>query len=378
MKEKLSWITGLKGVAALVILIHHFALFFYPGFIYTTPDNIRISGGLELKIAQTPFNIFSWGGVTGVCIFFTISGFLIAYNYYKKDKKYDSNYMIKRYIKLMLPILISSIIIFIIVKSQIFRTESLMELYRRNGLNNSYTYYNENIFTLIWNSLFTLFKTASCPINPPMWTMKNELIYSLLSALLINVTGKSKYRFIIYSIIFLLFINTYYICFILGIVLCDIWINKKNIINYLNRLDIKIILLLSGLLLLSSTYANQFTAYYSTINNLFEEIDYIVFYHSIGSAFILLFFLLTLNAKKLFSKKVLLFLGEQSLFIYLFHWVIINTFSMFIVVKLNKYLKYYQSCLISLVLSFILIILMSKYFGKYITAITSWVVKKIK
>ena len=154
--------------------------------------------------------------------------------------------------------------------------------------------------------------------------------------------------------------------------------NKQNIINYLNRFDIKIIILLFGLLLFSCTYANQFTIYYSVINNLFEEIDYIVFYHSIGSALILLFFLLTINARKLFSKKLFLFLGEQSLFIYLFHWVIINTFSMFIVVKLNRYLKYYQSCLISLVLSFIVIILMSKYFGKYITAITSWVVKKIK
>lgn len=185
--------------------------------------------------------------------------------------------MIKKYMKLMIPILISSIIIFIIVRSRIFRTDSLLELYKNNGLNNSYTYYNENIFTLIWNALFTLFKTASCPINPPMWTMKNELIYSLLSALLINVTGKSKYRFFIYTIIFLLFINTYYICFILGIVLCDIWINKKNIIKYLNKFDIKIIILFVGLLLLSSTYANQFTAYYSTINNLFEDIDYIVF-----------------------------------------------------------------------------------------------------
>ncbi len=378
MKEKLSWITGLKGVAALVILIHHFALYFYPGFIYTTADNIKMKGGLELKIAQTPLNIFSWGGVTGVCIFFTISGFLIAYNYYKKEKKYDASYMIKRYLKLMIPILISSTIIFLIVKSKIFRTDSLLELYKNSGLNNSYTYYNENIFTLIWNSLFTLFKTASCPINPPMWTMKNELIYSILSGLLINVTGKSKYRFIIYFIIFLLFINTYYICFILGIVLCDVWVNKQNIINYLNRFDIKIIILLFGLLLFSCTYANQFTIYYSVINNLFEEIDYIVFYHSIGSALILLFFLLTINARKLFSKKLFLFLGEQSLFIYLFHWVIINTFSMFIVVKLNRYLKYYQSCLISLVLSFIVIILMSKYFGKYITAITSWVVKKIK
>ena len=331
---------------------------------------------VELKIAKTPFNIFNWGGVTGVCIFFTLSGFLIAYNYYKKDKKYDASYMIKRYLKLMIPVLVSSVIIFLIVKSKIFRTDSLLEIYQLNGLSSSYTYYNENIFTLIWNALFTLFKTASCPINPPMWTMKNELIYSLLSGILINVTGKSKYRFIIYSIMFLLFINTYYICFILGIVLCDIWINKKNIINYLNRLDIKIIILLIGLLLLSSTYANQFTIYYSVINNLFEEIDYIVFYHSIGSALIILFFLLTLNARKLFSKKVFSFLGEQSLFIYLFHWVVIETFSMYTVVTLSKYMKYYQACLISFCLSVILVIIMAKYFGKYITTITNWVVKK--
>lgn len=377
MKKNTSWITGLKGVSAVIIFIHHFALFFYPGFIDTASGNMRTSIGLEAKIARTPLNIFSWAGVAGVCIFFTISGFLIAYNFYKKRTNYDINYIIKRYFKLMIPVLLSAIIIFFIIKSRIFRTDYLVKMYDSIGLRNNYSEYNSSFVSMIWESIITLFRTSSFPTNPPMWTMKYELIYSIASVLLINVIGNHKNRYYLYPLIVLITLNSYFLCFILGIILCDLWFNHEKILNYLNRFDFKVILLIISLFLLSSTYLNQGTFCYSILNNLFNGIDYLVVFHSLGAAALILYFLLSEKTKKLFSKKLLLYLGKQSLYIYLFHWVILNTISMYIVLVLDKYLRYYQSSLISFIISSVILMFSANYFGRYISKITNLIVSKI-
>ena len=377
MNKKINWITGLKGVSALVIFIHHFALFFYPALIDGTLQSIRTSNNLELKIARSPFNIFGFGAAMGVCMFFTISGFLIAYNYYKRNRNYDISSTLKRYLKLMIPVLVSSVIIFLIVKSRIFRTEGLIKMYSKIGLNNNYASYNENIFNVIWSSLITLFRTSSFPINPPMWTMKLELIYSVVSMLIINMIGKSNKRYLIYIFIIFITLNSYFLCFILGIALCDIWLNNKAKLESLNKWDIKLIILFIGLFLISSTYLNQDTFIYEVIKNMFNNIDYIVTFHSIGVALLILYFLLSDKIKNIFSKKIFVFFGKQSLGIYLFHWVIINTVSMYIVLVINKYLKYYQSTIISFVLTLIIVMFFSCYFTKYINIITNKITKKI-
>lgn len=369
--NKIYWINGLKGVAAVVVLIHHFALFFYPAFIEPAISNIKTSGNLELKIARTPLNIFGWGGNSAVCIFFLLSGFLIAFNFFKSPNKIDNvKKIVKRYLKLVIPILISSIIIFFIVKSRIFRTDHLIEVYKNLGLRNNYAEYNQTIFEVICDSIIGLFKTGSFPINPPMWTMRVELIYSVATMIYLSAIGKSDKRYIIYFFTILFMINSYFLCFILGVILCDLWYNKNEIFDKLNRFDIKLIILIIGLFFISTTYINQSEILYSIINNLFKGIDYMVFYHSFGAFFIVLFLMISKKSQKIFSMKLFNWLGDLSLSIYLFHWVIINTVSMFTVSFLIKYLKYYQACIISFIITFIVVILISKYFDKYIKKIT--------
>ena len=377
MKNSTKWITGLKGITALIIFIHHFALFFYPGFIDCAPGNTRTSIGLEYKIAMTPLNIFSWGGIAGVCIFFTVSGFLIAYNFYVRKSDYGAEYIVKRYLKLMFPVLLSSIIIFFIIKSNLFRTDKLIEMYSKIGLRNNYSGYNPNLLSVIWESTINLFRTSSFPINPPMWTMKYELIYSIIAVTLISAVGNSKYRYIIYSVMILIVLNSYFLCFILGILLCDIWINQRSFIEKINSFDIRIILILLSLFLLSSTYANQGKMFYLILNNLFIDIDYLVVFHSIVASLLILFLLLSERIRNLLSKKIFMYFGKKSLYIYLFHWVIINTFSMFIALILNNYIQYYQAAIISFFISFFILLLFSKYFGEYITKIVNALVNEI-
>ena len=50
---------------------------------------------------------------------------------------------------------------------------------------------------------------------------------------------------------------------------------------------------------------------------------------------------------------------------------------MFIVFVLNNHIQYYQASIISFIISFIILLLFSNYFGGYITKITNAIVGKI-
>ena len=118
--KKIPWITGIKGIAALLVFFHHFFLFFYPVFCNGNSTNKIVN-----IIIKTPLNIFSYAGNSSVCLFYLISGFLISYTYfYINNKNQKISSIFKRYFQLAIPILLSSIIIYIILKSEIFRTET--------------------------------------------------------------------------------------------------------------------------------------------------------------------------------------------------------------------------------------------------------------
>lgn len=377
-KEKLNWITGLKGIAALTVFIHHFFLYFYPAFCNGETNSLRTSNSIELKIIKTPLNIFGWGGNFAVCLFFMISGFLIAYSYFvlnKRKQKIDS--IFKRYFNLMFPILFSSVIIFFVLKSQIFRTENLLTLYKSIGLKSYYSNFNLNLIDVIKQSVYIIFNTSSAEINPPLWTMKAELSYSILSMMILYIFGKDKKRIFVYIFLLLFNINNYFSCFVLGIILSDIYYNKNEIFNKLNKKDIKLAILITGLYLASYTYLASYSKLYSILSFDLKNIDPNLLYHTIGSFLIMTFILLSDFSKRILSNKYIVKIGNLSLNIYLFHWLIINTMSMFIVLKLFKYTKYFVAVIISFIISTIVLYIISKYFDKYFKRATSFLSNKI-
>ena len=82
-------------------------------------------------------------------------------------------------------------------------------------------------------------------------------------------------------------------------------------------------------------------------------------------------------AKKALSFKWLQKIGDMSLSIYIIHWVIINTLSMYIVTKILPYTRYFVAVLISLVISTIVVIILSNIFEKRIRKFTKFINKFI-
>lgn len=329
-------------------------------------------------IIKTPLNIFSYAGNFSVCLFYLISGFLISYAYfYKNNRTQKIDSIFKRYFQLVIPILLSNIIIFAILKSGLFRTDNLINLYSQNGFDNYYKNFDMNFFDVISTSFYNIFSTGNAAINPPLWTMKNELIFSVIVMLILSIFGNNKNRIYVYLFIILFFPDSYLMCFIFGVVLLELSINKNDFLLKINRIDVKIIIFLLGLYLSSYTYLASQSKIYSLLDFDLVNLDKNVIYHGLGAMLIMLFILLSKKMQKILSNKFFVKLGNISLNIYLFHWVIINTISMYIVYKLLLLFEYFISVLISFIISTIITIVVSKYFDKYIKSITKFFCDKI-
>src|SRR5687767_11167726 len=109
-KNKLEFLDGVRGVAAIIVVLHHFGIAFFPAINFLDPEKIHLGNGqLELTIAKTPLNIFFNGGFA-VSVFFVLSGFVLSYKFHLSgSRQLLTTYAAKRYFRLLLPVAASII-----------------------------------------------------------------------------------------------------------------------------------------------------------------------------------------------------------------------------------------------------------------------------
>ena len=371
MKKEINWIYGIKGILALLVFIHHYFLFFYPIFsngIYDSRSN-----KIFYSISHSPINILGYGGELAVSCFFVISGYLICYKYIHNKSKTLINEFIKKIIKLFIPIIISLSIYYIVLSIGLFRGPQDIINYTQHGYKSYYSNYDCDLFKFLYDGLINVFVHGNSILNPPLWTMKFELIGSFIMIIFYNITNKNN-RFISYVISIYLFYNTVYLAFIIGGLICEFNQNIER--KYKMRFDIKIILFIFFVYFSGYTYIVSNKYYYSWLSTL-NISDMYAFTHYISAA-LLIFLVSNSNfLEKLLSMKIFKKIGSLSLEIYLIHWLIINTLSMWLVHILLNNLNYLYSCLIVLFITTIITILVSKILNYHLKNINGFFNSKL-
>ena len=372
VKKDTNWIYGLKLLAAFCVVIHHYALYFFPAFIDGNSNLVRTSNAIELKFVNMPFNIFSWGGNVCVAIFFIISGFLIYYkSYYNKVDIKEST--IKRYFRLALPMLFMTLIYIFVVLILSIKKDALLcsEVYGKIG---GYCGYKFSIFKALYESMIGFFANGNTEINPVLWTMKGELIGSFVILCYSEIFKKDKNKTLIYIISILLLHQTVIFPFLLGMILCNIYLNNKYD-NLLKNPIIKIILIILSLYFCGFTYQTYGTKLYKFLS--IKLSDALLFYHTIGSFLLILTIIKSNILKKILSYPIYKKYANLSFSIYLFHWLILNTFSMTMMNLLLRRLNYKYSFILMFITSFIVILIISHFFGEIVMKYTKITTEKI-
>ena len=357
--RKIQYLDGLRGLAAFVVVFHHFVYAFYPALFLGSNAKTHLGAGEEVFASGSMFNLL-YSGNFAVCIFFVMSGFVLSYKFFlQKDRNIIKESATKRYVRLVLPVAFSVFLAFVLMKFSLFYNQQAAGITGSNWLGEFWTF-TPNFTDALSQTFVGAFFTNIFDYNVTLWSIAYEFLGSFLVFGFLAFFGKMKSRYWAYIFAIIFLFQTYYLAFILGMLLSDLMAHKNMVIGKFDKSKLfRTGLLLLGLFLGSypSGRGVEGTVY------AFMEKPYLVnsavLYHIMGAFFVILVLLESKRMQKIFSFRYLLFLGEISFAMYILHFIILGSFSSFVFLKLEPHLPYIDAFLISFALSVALIFLVS-------------------
>lgn len=366
-------------MAALIVVLYHYLLSFYPGLFLFKPEYFHTNDHIEQDISETPFNIFFSAGFA-VCLFFVISGYALSYHYFvSKNMEYLRSSVIRRYFRLDIPVLFSVIISYILLKSQLYcNTYTAINFTKNTFWFSAMWNMQPDFFKMLKEGLYSsIFTGGTLPYNPVLWTISIEFAGSMLVFVVLALFGNSNKRFIVYAFLIILLHGNYIPAFIIGLALCDYFHDEQRM---------RPSKILTGIVFLLAIYTGSYRSL--EIPNIWTPIDFIshadrTFPFIIGAA---LFMYVVINSgwlKQFFGLFILQVLGKISFSMYLIHLLILGSVSCYLFTYLisELHLSYGASFGIMFLLSQGIIFLTSFVMYKYIDLsgikLSKWIYKKI-
>lgn len=365
--KKMLHLNGLRGVAALMVVLSHYTLSFFPALHTGNPSDVYNS--FEVFVSATPLNVL-YNGSFAVFIFFILSGFVLSYKYWILENYTFNDYLgniIKRYIRLNIPIAVSIILAFSLLALGLFYNTNANEIANSLGWLKGIYNFSSNSFDAFKEALYGVVFQGKQNYNQILWTLKYEFYGSIMIYSFMLVFRKTNIRYVIYPLMFVVLWNSFYLAFFLGLLLSDL--HSKDLLRIKNKLVLFLIFLLA-LFFGSYPWREQFglpTRLYGFLKLNFLGVNsYYEFYHTLGAFLLLICALNSLYLKKILSSRICLFLGEISFSLYLLHLLMLCSLSSLIMHYLNSQLSYNISFGLMFTISMVLLFAISYLYYKYI------------
>lgn len=231
-RKRLGYVDGLKAIASILVFNIHFLNAYYCGIYTLQPQDFHTVSGVEWWIGATPLNIV-YAGKVGARIFLAVSAFLLAYGYFQnQDKRKLLLSPLKKYIRLMPPILLVNIGIVALMHLGAYHNVSAALLAGSTEHFGVYNQFQPDLWKAVWEAIAGCFLTGSNQYNGPLWFIQYEFLGCILVAGILFVTGSRRLliRFGVYAVLSLLLIRTDYLGMILALAVADmVWVEEKNV-----------------------------------------------------------------------------------------------------------------------------------------------------
>lgn len=378
LRSKILAVEGVRGIACLMVFLSHLSSTFFPSMHTGNPNGVK--SNLELLLHHSPF-AFIYSGAAAVGIFFVLSGFILGYALSEKGDVVENctAMFVKRYFRLMPVALFSSILAFLIFKFTNVNTGELA-----SWAKNYYIQF-PSFFDSIYHGALTPFLSGSAPYNWSLWTMKIELIGSmivcLLSCILIGVKYKKTILLICMMIPFFMNIkkgdDVYFASFISGLLIYHFRYN-------FNKYALGIIFII-GLYLCGFHPSSRSYFWFNKIIHIKIDgqlIDNYILFNNIGGFLVVLLAVKSELIGRIFSVRPLTFMGKLSFSVYAIHQPIMHfTCPLLFNFLVLKDINYENSALISSVVTMVVVYISAiptyKYIDKYSVNLSNIVQKKV-
>lgn len=359
---------GLRGIAAIVVVIYHAILMFYPGIAYgnhpvlAPVQNMRF----EDNLYGNPINVFLSGGFA-VAIFFVLSGFVLSIGFLQTGKEsIVKRIAAKRYLRLMIPALVSVLIAFFIIASGLSSSKEAAAAISQSGsLTNTWAM-NPDFFVALKEGAIGAFMQSGSAYNGVLWTMYYEFVGSFMVFITLLVFGASKYRWFAYGGLLVATFGTWFFAVILGMVLADAY-NKGYLRKIFSRRWLSLIALGGGLLLGGYPILSPIGTFYERFQlpGMSDEQNAAI-YMSIGALLVVSCVLIMPSMIRFFSHPKVSIVGKYTYSLYLTHTLVLFTVCSAIFVLLSKYTDLNVAVLLAFVATIPIIVLVAYVFHRYV------------
>lgn len=368
--ERIVWVDGLKGIACILVFIHHFTLAFFPASFFGDPSLEHFTN--ESRLYQSPLS-FIINGSFWVSVFCILSGFVMTISFsYKKGKL--TNTVLKRYITLSVPVFIISGIIYLLNILGLLFDKSAAKLSGSYAWLGTVVNHNLSVGKLFYSSFISVIFMGDYTFNTAFWMLKYIFFGTILVCVLnFALNNKSNYYLIIVALLGGLLFWKFDLlsCFVFGFILAKVYKSyKSKITNIFSALGVPCIL--------ASAFLGGYPSgaepknYYK-----FFRIKNIYYPHILGAVLFVFGIMITIPIVKYLSLKFFLFLGKISFAIYLIHIPVLMSFSCGIFILLKKQgVHYLTDSFITFILSLAVIIGLSYLFNRFIETPCNKLTKK--
>ena len=363
---KISYLDGIRGLAAFLVFFHHFCLVFYTSFYNWNPVSSHLNG-LEIKYGQSVFSFLTNGNFC-VCIFFVLSGFVLSRKYYQNNN-IDTvvSGAQRRFIRLYIPIAFTLILSYVILKAGLYYNVQVSQLTHAEWWF-SYKWFVPHPEKQLAQCLAykTLFEGDST-FDTCLWSMSSEFYGSMMVYVLLALTHNTKVKVPVLLLILavcLIKSKVYPAAFVLGILLNYVERTKEQF-NYVLTSAIAVVLLIVGLGLGSYPSSNI------VAGTVFEHLPVAfqsdeTWYHVTGAFLVIIAFVISARLQRMISLRFFTFLGYISFSLYLLHPIIIGSFSSICFVHLYAQMSYNLAALLVLMLTIGITLLAAWLMTKYV------------
>ncbi|WFB61673.1 acyltransferase [Paenibacillus sp. BR1-192] len=361
---KIVYLDGLRGLAALIVVVSHFFQVFAPS-VFEGREEIE-HFAFEGIAARTPFNLL-FNGNFSVCLFFVLSGYVLSYRFFGTgDRFIVYSSAIRRYFRLAVPALASVFLAYLILVLDLGAYDNIRGM-TLSSMPDPFAA-DANLLVMLKESLFHTFFTYGSQYNPVLWTMTYELFGSFMIFVFLIVCGRHRIRYAVYAILICLFIDSYYLGFVLGMLISDVKNSGRERPAFIHRSWIQLLLLCAGIYLGSYPYVAPQGTVYSILQWGASNFDFFVFYHVIGSFLILMVLLHSSRMQAIFSHRFFAYLGKISFSLYLVHFTVICSFGSYVFLHLSPFLSYGPRVLLTTILTFAVIAAVTHWFYRLVDA----------
>lgn len=347
--SKVFYLDGIRGIAAFLVLVHHFTLAFLPAVYTMVPTDGHWRQGREAAYGSSVFSVLTNGNYA-VCVFFVLSGYVLSRQYFLSGRAESLvSATSRRFIRLYVPVAVTLIIAYLLLKTGLFFNVSASRIAHTEWWLGTFWLTDIPESKLYYSLTGTMFSGDGF-LDFSLWTISLELFGSMLVFAFLALTHKTRNRGLALTALlayFVCFEQYYYTAFLLGIAL-----------HFTKHWELRSAfwrtVLSTLLLIISLTLGASPNGLGRLLSPAWTTPNLVIVAHVLGSVGLIVSVLMSPRMQRFFSTRLARFLGYISFCLYLLHALVIGSFSSFVLLKLYPQLGYMRALGVDFVATVIL------------------------